>query len=85
MSRLIFSDDCPGCRPAVIDPESGKVLQHDHPVMRAINAVWDKTTYAERQSFHRFTCLGSMAEVDLLTVKALQKRMHDEYTRQNTN
>jgi hypothetical protein len=79
LSRLIFSDDCPGCRPAMIDMQTGRPLSDDDPVMQAMNDVWAKTTYAERQSFHRFTCLGSMEPVDLMTIRAIQKRMHDRF------
>lgn len=72
---MIFSDDCPGCRPAMIDFETMKPVPPDSPLMRPINAIWDKTSYEDRQAFHRFTCLGSMELADLMTVKALQQRM----------
>ncbi len=76
MSRLLFSDQCSGCRPAMIDFQTMKPVPADSPLMRPINAVWEKTTLAERQAFHRFTCQGSTDLGDLLTVKMLQQRMH---------
>lgn len=75
MSRLIFSDDCPGCRPALIDFQTMKPVAADSRLMRPINDVWDKTTVAERQAFHRFTCQGSIDLSDLAIVAGLEKRM----------
>jgi hypothetical protein len=84
MSRMIFDNDCPGCRPAAIDVQTGQPMGDDHPVMRALNAAWEGASYAERQAFHRFTCLNSMEPVDLLMVQALQRRTKEEFDRQQS-
>lgn len=47
-----FCDHCEGCRPALIDSETGKVYAQDSPLMLEINRIWNKeTTYAERKAF----------------------------------
>lgn len=52
MTHHEFCDHCPGCRPALIDGETGKLYAQDSPLMLEINRIWDKeTTYAERKAF----------------------------------
>jgi hypothetical protein len=63
----LFSDECPGCRPAVMD-NKGQVLPDQHPMMQKINRAWLRTTLAQRQAFHRCTCLSSRDPVDLALV-----------------
>jgi len=53
-----FEDDCPECRPALIDTQTGQVLPEDHPTMRAVMRVWKDTSLAGRRAFHAFTCLN---------------------------
>ena len=74
MSRHTFDDECPGCRPVLIDPETGKVLADDHPATMQIERVWAGTTLEERQAFHRFTCLNSRATADLQVIQELSRR-----------
>jgi len=46
-----FCDECPGCQPAIIDPETGKLMADDHPTAIEINKWWKtKTTYLERKA-----------------------------------
>ncbi len=68
MPISLFSDECPGCRPAMMDLQ-GKMLPDDHPAMQAVNRAWLRTTLAQRQAFHRCTCLNSRDPVDLGLVK----------------
>ena len=68
MPIKLFSDECPGCRPAVMD-HTGAVLEDDHPMMQSINRAWSRTTLGQRQAFHRCTCLNSCDPVDLALVK----------------
>lgn len=63
-----FSDDCPGCRPAMLDVETGKVLPDDHPMMKKVLEIWQTTTLAERQAFHRVMCQNSRAVSDIAVV-----------------
>jgi ABC-type nitrate/sulfonate/bicarbonate transport system substrate-binding protein len=46
----------------------------ESPIMQAINAVWAKTTLAEREAFHRFTCENSRAHADLAVVQSISER-----------
>lgn len=55
-----FCDHCPGCRPAVIDVQTGKPLPLDSPVMIAVNKVWNnETTYDQRKAFIEVTLHNS--------------------------
>lgn len=74
MSTISFSDDCAGCQPAMMDVKTGKVLSDDSPEMKAVHQMWRVTTRAERQAWHRFTCLNSRVPSDLATVKHLSDR-----------
>lgn len=65
MSKEQFSDDCPGCRPAVIDVKTGKQMSDDTPIMQAVNAVWAKTTREQREAFHNVCCKNSREPRDL--------------------
>lgn len=74
MSWEKHDDDCPGCRPAILDVRTGKALPPDDPIMRAVNAVWAQTTLAERQAFHRVCCENSRDQADLDICFALNER-----------
>jgi hypothetical protein len=55
-----FCDECPGCRPALIDAETGKLMAKDSPIMKTVNRVWDKeTTFAQRKGFIEVTLKNS--------------------------
>jgi len=75
MSWQQHEDDCPGCRPAVCDPETMVQLPDEHPVMQAVLGVWKTTTLAERQAFHRMTCNNSREPSDMSTVQTLMERI----------
>ena len=74
MSRQKFDDQCSGCRPAVVDAKTGKVLPDDSPQMRCVLSVWAGTTREEREAFHRFTCLNSRTKSDIQTMADLSAR-----------
>lgn len=73
-----FSDDCPGCRPAILDFATGKALSDDHPVMQKMLSIWLETTYEERQAYHRVMCQNSRAITDLMIVEVIVKKLKDE-------
>lgn len=75
MSRAQFDDECPGCRPAIIRPDTGEVLPEDDPTMVKVNAVWATTTLDERSAFHRVCCLNSRTSEDMTLMQGLMKRM----------
>lgn len=60
-----FCDDCPGCRPAILDLQTQQAMSDDSPVMKAINEMWDKdTTYAQRRAYIEVTLHNSENPVD---------------------
>ena len=67
MSKQHFDDDCPGCRPIIIDAATGKT--NAAMTERAIK-IWRSGTVAEREAFHRFTCLNAR---DPEAIAAMQK------------
>ena len=75
MSRDAFDDFCPGCRPVLISPDTGKALGPESVEMQIANRVWANTTLAERQAFHRVTCLNSRDKEDELTMLRITERM----------
>lgn len=54
-----YSDDCPGCRPCLVDMTSGQPLSEDAPGVKALNAAWAKTSKETRQAWHAVTCKNS--------------------------
>lgn len=51
-----FCDSCPGCRPAMLDMQTGQVMANDHPMMIVVNRIWDhETTFAQRKGFIEVT------------------------------
>lgn len=71
MSVEKFSEDCPGCRPALFDSKTGKRLAPDSPEMLAVNAIWAETVKQEREAFHRVTCQNSRAPSDMRLVQGI--------------
>ena len=55
-----FCDNCPGCRPAMLDMQTNQPLDNDNPIMVVVNDIWDNnTTYAQRRAFIEFTLHNS--------------------------
>lgn len=77
MSIEKFEDDCPGCRPAMIDYKTGKVLPDDDPVMIKVMGVWSQTTKAEREAFHRVCCNHSQEPVDMQLMSGIAFKMQE--------
>lgn len=74
MSYEKFQEDCPGCRPVMIDFATGVPLPDSHPIMQAILGAWNETTHDERAAFHRFTCLNSRDMTDLTLVHGINAK-----------
>lgn len=55
MSQEKFNNDCPGCKPVLLDAKTKTALPDDSPAMIAIMKIWKTLTLEERESFHRFT------------------------------
>lgn len=75
MSLQKFDDSCPGCRPAMIDVQTGEPLPPEHPAMVKVMALWATTSRAEREAFHDVTCLNSRDPGKLAVVSALFHRL----------
>jgi hypothetical protein len=69
-----FSDDCPGCRPALMTLD-GKPFPADSPEMVAIDAVWAETSKMERIAWHNVTCKNSRSKLDMELTQPLVKKM----------
>jgi hypothetical protein len=74
LSREQYDDNCPGCKPAFIDLETGQVLADDHPTMLKIMAIWETTSRAQRSAYHRVMCLNSRDPIDLVIVGGIIER-----------
>ena len=69
-----FDDNCPGCRPAILDVKTGKVLPDDDPIMAKMLGVWATTTLTQRRTYHCVMCLNSRDPIDLLIVQSIIDR-----------
>jgi hypothetical protein len=75
MSIKSFDDECPGCRPMMVDVKTGQAFADDSAEMVAVNRVWSATTLAERQAWHHVTCQNSLSIVDLQVVEDFSDRV----------
>jgi len=75
MAWETYDDTCDGCKPVLLDLTTGKLLPDDNPAVRAMARIWDQMSLAERQAFHRVTCLNSRAQADLLVIQSIQRQM----------
>jgi hypothetical protein len=66
-----FSDDCPGCRPAILDVRTKRPLPDDHPIMQAMLEVWKGTTLEQRRAYHAVMCDNSRKPEHLNTVQEI--------------
>lgn len=85
MSKEKFQDDCPGCRPSIVNTETGEPCPEDHPVMRAINKVWEKASLEEKEAFHRVTCDNSRAKEDLALMDGIVEKFRVSAKQQALN
>ena len=75
MSREKFDDNCPDCRPILMDVDTGQRMPEDSPEMRVVLALWDETTLIEREAWHRVTCQNSQLSSDLRLTENFTKRI----------
>jgi len=71
MSRREFSDDCPGCKPVLVDPKTKRVCPPDSAPMRVLMSVWNGLTREERRAFHAFTCLNDCSRENLEVMRRI--------------
>lgn len=71
-----FCDDCPGCRPALLDVENQKQLPDDDPIMIEVNKIWDgETTYAQRRAFIKVTLHNSRNAMDVARFQEVTQKI----------
>lgn len=71
-----FCDHCPGCRPALIDLKTGKLMAQDSATMKAVNDIWNKqTTYDERKAFIAVTAHNSRKAEDVLLAQSVMTKI----------
>lgn len=68
-------DECPGCRPAILNAQTGQVEPADSPIMQTVNRVWESTTKEERTAFHRVCCQNSREPADIEVMKSIGDRI----------
>lgn len=69
------AENCPGCRPVVVDQTTGKILPESHPTQRAAVRAWRNALPAQRTAWHRVTCLNSQNPIDLAMAQAIVDRI----------
>lgn len=75
MSHHKFDPKCPDCRPVIIDPTTNQVLSPNHPMMIAMNSVWDSSPLEDQEAFHRVTVKNSRDPDDLDRMKKMSERI----------
>ena len=71
-----YDDNCPGCRPAIQDRNTGEVLPDDHPQTIAIRkCFYEDFTLAERQAYHRALFQSSTAPYDRECAQRIMEAM----------
>jgi hypothetical protein len=70
-----YEEDCPDCRPAMVDMKTGQVMPDDAPMMRFVLEVFKGLTLAEKQAWHRFTCQNSRAPADLKVIESITQKL----------
>lgn len=61
-----FCDSCPGCRPALADPNTMEPMSQDNPIMVEANRIWDnETSYEQRKAFIEVTLHNSRQDDEI--------------------
>lgn len=82
MTKHFFQDDCPGCRPSLmeIDKKTNQAipLPKDHPIQAEAERVWDEeTSFEQRAACHSVWCTNSRDLHDLELTAQVAKKMQD--------
>lgn len=68
-----YDPNCPQCRPAILDPETGRIMEDAHPVMQKIMQCWNLQPHEVREAFIDVTYNNSREEKD---VRLMQEFMN---------
>jgi hypothetical protein len=73
-----FCDNCPGCRPAMLDLQTNEPVPHNDPKMHIVNRIWDnETTYAERKAFIEVTLKNSRLPNELKLAQRVINKLQE--------
>lgn len=75
MSRHKFDPKCPDCRPTIIDPLTNQILSPNHPMMIAMDSVWDSSPLEDQEAFHRVTVKNGRDPDDLNRMEKMFERI----------
>lgn len=75
MSQEQYDENCDGCKPAMLDVQTGERLSDDHPAMQALQQVFNKLSKDEKAAFHRVCCLNSRDDRDLAVMGKIQQEL----------
>lgn len=78
MSCEKFDPNCEGCRPVIVDGQTGKLMPPDSSIMLAVMRVWNKSTLEEQQAFWNVTVKNSRDRTDLFHMTAMNTRIEAE-------
>jgi hypothetical protein len=78
MSCDKFDPQCKGCRPALVDANTGEVFSSTHPLMMIVNSVWDAASIEEQEAFWKVTVKNSRDPEDLALTEVLNTRIQDK-------
>lgn len=70
-----YEDDCPDCRPVLLDVTTGKPLDASTPEMKVVLDIWETLTRDEKQLFHDFTCTNSRTDKCMRLMKSLSDKI----------
>ena len=70
--------DVAECRPAMLDPVTGRALADDDPIMVAVYKLWETLTVEDKLAWHEFCCLNSRKRDVMVRVEAISVRLESE-------
>jgi len=70
-----FDDECPGCRPAMINGHTKQPYPDASAEITIVNRLWAETMSAEREVWHRVTCQNSRSIVDVQLAQRFADRV----------
>lgn len=76
MSWKEFDDNCDGCKPAVVDPDTFKLNEQATAVARK---VFETCTREQRAAFHRFCCQNERDPVTASLAKELTQKIQKAF------
>jgi hypothetical protein len=75
MSCEKFDPKCTDCRPAVIDAQTGQPFDANHPVVKAMNKVWDTSPLEEQEAYWRVMVKNSRDLDDIRLMRKIASRL----------